>query len=240
MQFTKLTLAAAVAALIASPAAAANVDISGLTNSDLQTYTNGTSYPVGGNTVTINGVNFLLTTLGGNAGTTGVIQTPYDYSNSSVTIDVYQANVGTVYTLINSAFGLNPVQNGELVFHDSAGDSYTYNLVEGTNVRDHYDGSYINTVTNVYGTVTYPAPTGSPFTGDVRFDAQQIVLPAGFDSSTLTTIDFVGLATGGANGAPFLAAITTASAPSPTPGAGLAGVAAVLAWLAFAKRQKRA
>ncbi|ARN83179.1 hypothetical protein [Methylocystis bryophila] len=232
MQTTKLSLVAAVAAFIASPAAAASVDISGLTNADIQGYTNGSNYPLGGSTVTISGIGFQLTTLNGNPNSTGVIQTPS--GDSSFTINVNQANVGTVYTLINSGFGVLAGQNGALVFADSAGDSYTYNLTEGDNVRDHYNGLYINTAPNIFGT--------AQFNGDVRLDAQKIVLPVGFDSSTLTTITFEGLNAGIAGGEPFLAAITTqtAAAPGPTPGAGFAGIAALLAWVAFGKRQQRA
>jgi len=232
MRLTKLSLGAALAAFMASPAAAASVDISGLTNSNLQTYTDGNNYPLAGSTVTIGGVNFLLTSYLGNPNTTGVIQTPS--GNSSFTINVNQADVGTVYTLINSAFGEAGNQTGALVFADSAGDTYTYNLTEGDNVRDHYNGFFINTAPNVYGT--------AQFNGGVRLDAQQIVLPAGFDSSTLTTITFEGLNAGVPQGEPFIAAITTqtAGAPGPTPGAGLAGISAVVAWLAFAKRQQRA
>ncbi len=101
-------------------------------------------------------------------------------------------------------------------------------------MRDHYNGFLINTAPNVYGT--------AQFAGDVRLDAQRIVLPAGFDSSTLTTITFEGLGASVANGEPFLAAITTqtAATPGPTLGAGLGGIAALFAWVAFAKRQKRA
>ncbi len=104
MQLAKLSLAAALAAFFASPAAAGSVDISGLTNANLQTYTNGTNYPLAGSTVTIGGVDFQLATFGGDPATTGVIQTPE--GDSSFTIAVNLANVGTVYTLINSAFGV--------------------------------------------------------------------------------------------------------------------------------------
>ena len=80
------------------------VDISSLTNSNIQVYTDGTNYPLGGSTVTVNGVNFLLTTDQGVSGTTGVMRT----SGSGTTfspISVNQGDVTKVYTLINSAYG---------------------------------------------------------------------------------------------------------------------------------------
>ena len=203
MNSPKFALSAMLAlALSPSAAFAGSVDISGLVNADIQTYNNGSNYPLGGSTVNIGGVSFTLTAI--NGGGTGVIQTS---GNDSFTINVDQVGVSTVYTLINSAWGAVGTNNGSLVFTDAASDTYTYNLVEGTNVRDHYNGSFVNTATDLYGTAS--------FSGGVRLDAQQIVLPTAFASSTLTTITFNGINAVYPTGAPFLAAVTT-SVPEPS------------------------
>ena len=216
MNSPKFALSAMLAlALSPSAAFAGSVDISGLVNADIQTYNNGSNYPLGGSTVNIGGVSFTLAAI--NGGGTGVIQTS---GNDSFTINVDQVGVSTVYTLINSAWGAVGTNNGSLVFTDAASDTYTYNLVEGTNVRDHYNGSFVNTATDLYGTAS--------FSGGVRLDAQQIVLPTAFASSTLTTITFNGINAVYPTGAPFLAAVTT-SVPEPSTwtmlmlGVGLAG-----------------
>ena len=58
-------------------AAQTQIDLSSLTNSNMQTYTNGTNYPLAGSTVNITGasgpVSFTLSSEGGDADTTGAI-----------------------------------------------------------------------------------------------------------------------------------------------------------------------
>ena len=78
-------------------------------------------------------------------------------------------------------------------------------MVEGTNIRDHYNGFYNNTATDLFGT--------AQFNGGVRLDAQYFALPSQFAASPLTTITFSG---GNGGGEPFLAAVTVSSAvPEP-------------------------
>jgi hypothetical protein len=61
--------------LIATTASApaAQIDISGLVNSDLTTYSGGSNYPQNGGTLTVAGVTFQLATIGPN-NHTAVIQ----------------------------------------------------------------------------------------------------------------------------------------------------------------------
>jgi hypothetical protein len=224
-----LTLSAGLAS--AAHAAQFEVDLSSLTNANLQTYTDGTNYPTAGNTVSIGGISFLVSSDAGTAGTTGAIQvgSPSD----SFAVPVGQTGYSIVYVLVNSAFGVIDKSVGTLIFEDSAGETETAALKEGVNIRDHFT-EFNNVATEIYGTATYE--------GGVRFDAYEYVLPGGFAGNTLTSITLTGsLDTGIPNGQPFLAAVTLATGASPVPEpstwammiAGFAG----LGWLGFSRRR---
>ena len=105
---TKILLGASVLATLALPSAQADflqVDLSAQANADIQTYSGGSNYQVGGTTLTVGGVPFALTQDGGAAGTTGVVQIyPTDYTATSYTFTVPSGTHATeMYTLINSA-----------------------------------------------------------------------------------------------------------------------------------------
>ncbi|HEY6520765.1 MAG TPA: PEP-CTERM sorting domain-containing protein [Roseiarcus sp.] len=223
-----LTLSAGLAS--AAHAAQTQIDLSSLTNENIQTYTNGTNYPLAGSTVNINAASFTLSSMGG-PDTTGVIQA--NSPTDSFVIPINEAGYSIVYVLMNSAFGELGSTVGSLVFQDSAGDSDTISLEEGVNVRDHYI-DFNNVATEVYGTAQYP--------GDVKLDAYEYLLPASFAGNTLTSITLSGAPdTGSPNGEPFLAAVTLATGASPVPEpstwammiAGFAG----LGWLGFSRRR---
>jgi PEP-CTERM motif len=215
----------------AAHAAQSEIDLSSLTNANLQTYTDGTAYPTAGSTVTIGAASFLVSSDAGAAGTTGAIQV--SSPSDSFVIPVNQAGYSTVYVLVNSAFGVLGETVGSLVFQDSAGDTDTISLQEGINIRDHWT-AYNDVATDIYGTATYG--------GGVRFDAYEYVLPASFEGNTLTSITLSGAPdTNNPNGEPFLAAVTLATGASPVPEpstwammmAGFAG----LGWLGFTRRR---
>jgi hypothetical protein len=232
----KIVTSSAVALLLAAGlagaahAAQSQVDISGQVNANIQTYTNGTNYPLGPSSLSIKGIDFAISPFEG--GGTGVIQTgsPID----TYTISVDETGIKAVYTLINSAFGEAGFTTGALTFADSGGDSFTYDLTEGSNIRDHFNGFFVNDAPAAFGTAN--------FTGDVRLDAQQIVLPTSFWTSELTTITFAATSEWGSpDGEPFLAAVTTSTTlSSPVPElstwtmmiAGFAG----LGWLGYSRR----
>jgi hypothetical protein len=215
-------------ALGATGALAGPVDISGLVNANLKDVTDYNTdvglYPSGGSTVTINGVNFTLASFPGAANSLGVVQSPGvpvpgtgpGSGFSSYTFDVDLPNVSTVYTLINSVQGAVGEQVGYVTFEDSGGDSKTFYLTEGTNLRDWDYNIYNNAAPGVFGTANWGVCAG-PNTC-VRLDAQQFVLPAAFDASTLRSITFGSTANASfANGDPFLAAITaTSGVPEPS------------------------
>ena len=110
-------LSAAVCGLLASAVGASasqvQVDISGQVNADLSTYSGGTSYPAGGTTVGINGIDFNLATFPTTTDL-GVVQTIAVPGSSATALASYTfgglniVGVQTVYTLINSTFGQYP------------------------------------------------------------------------------------------------------------------------------------
>jgi PEP-CTERM motif len=220
----------------AAHAAQTQIDLSSLTNEDIQTYTNGTNYPLAGSTVNITGadgvVSFTLSSFEGAANTTGVIQA--NSTSDAFKIPINKAGYSIVYVLVNSAFGEIGSTVGSLTFRDSGGNSYTIFLDEGVNVRDHYI-DFNNVATEVYGTAEY--------SGDVKLDAYEYFLPAPFAGNTLASLTLDGqLHTGFPNGEPFIAGVTleTGGAPTvPEPStwvmmiAGFAG----LGWLGSSRRR---
>ena len=200
---TTAALAAGVLVLCAGRVAAAPVetpiDISGLVNANLQTYAGGGNYPVGPTSITVGTIPFNLA--GFSPSGTGIIQTPA--GNSTFTIPVGLANVTTVYGLINSAFGTSGDTVGSLVFTDSASHTFTDPLVEGANIRDHFNGVFNNSATDIFATACFGGSTCPD-----RLDAYQITLPASFAGNTLVSIMFNGSNAGNPQGQPFLAALT--------------------------------
>ena len=199
--------------LAASPSFADTVDLSGVVNNDLTTYTNGGVYPQTGGPITIGGINFNLSTL--TNGHTGVAQLSADPNGGtqSFTIPVNISGVGVVYTIVNSAFGAVPDYAGQITFNGLGGETFTYNYIEGDNVRDHATTSFNISAPNVFAT----DDLGS---GD-RLDVQQIFLPAALANDTITSIvfsydDSLGNTVPG-DGEAFLAAITTAPAVAAVP-----------------------
>jgi hypothetical protein len=212
----------AVVLLAATSATAGTVDLTGLVNSDLVfNYTNGTMYPTNGGPLTVGGIGFQLATLGnGNTGVIGGVN-----PITLVNIPVGQSGIGAVYTLINSAFGAAGTVIGQLDFNFTGGSVFHYTLIEGLNVRDHYQGGFANTA---------PAVAASVYFGDgsVRLDMQAIILPLVLSSLTLESVDFRGFGQG-VGGEPFLAAMT--ALPTPLPGALLlfasgTGLLGLLGW----------
>ena len=139
----------AVLSVTSAQAAKMTLDISGLTNASAGNLTNGASYPLGGSTISIGGVNFTLATDMNNVAQ--IIQTGtgdpnfFPQSPGPYTIDVGVAGVQTVYAIINSAFGAANADVGSLTFQGAnPADTLTFNLTEGVNIRDHYTNSGFN------------------------------------------------------------------------------------------------
>jgi hypothetical protein len=170
-------------------------------NGDIRTWTDGGAYAgLFPSSQVFSGVPFSLQESGGNDVFVGV---------GSTTIKVGVFGVTDVYTLINTAWGTAGANVGSITFNGSM-DSYTVNLIEGDNVRDHYYASYVNSTTASYVT---QAVVGINAPGNSHLDMQDFVLPTSFQSQTLNSIVFN--STGGGAGSPFLAGLTVAAVPEP-------------------------
>lgn len=179
-------------------AMATEVDLSSFVNANLTTYFDGSVYPPNGGPITIGGIDFNLAGYPG--GGTGIVQAAAGHSDS-YSIPIGGAGVTTVYTVMNSAFGVAPFTIGSLTFTGSGGASYVYDLTEGDNIRDHATTFYNDSAPNIFAT--------KDFGGGDHLDVQKIVLPSIFASQILTNVTFNALDNG--NGDPFLAAITTST-----------------------------
>ncbi len=204
----QLVVAVLVTMIGQSQAALLQVPIDGHANSNLRAYTNGGVYPIAPTTITVGAVPFDLAPLAGSANSLGIIQSPSTGIDVTIAADVVGAT--KVYTLINSAFGSFGSTNGRLEFTGTGGATATYNLVQGFNIRDHYNDGFNNVVND-------PTVVTRSFGGGVRLDRQTFVLPSVFSGETLTGIRFVGYASPGLSGRPFLAAMTIENAPAPEP-----------------------
>jgi hypothetical protein len=185
------------------------VPIDSLTNGDLRTYTNGTNYPIAPTILNVGGVDFSLVPFGMAPNSLGLIQTPVGPSLFTISTNIFGPN--TVYTLINSAFGEFGAVNGRLEFVGTGGAFASFDLTQGFNIRDHFNGFFNNIVTD-------PTIVTANFGGDVRLDRQTFVLPASFSTQTLTEIRLVGTNSGNpGEGEAFLAAATVQTPASAVP-----------------------
>ena len=166
---TAATLATVV---VTAPARAALVDLAPYVDNDISGYTDGSAYPAPG-VATVGGVQFLLAGFGGG---TGIIRGP---ANTPVTIAIGQTGVASVYLIVNSADGGQTGSDvGSIVFNGTNAATETVDLIEGTNIRDHYSGAFNNATGNLYATENYP--------GGAHFDVYRYDLPT-FAGQTLTS-----------------------------------------------------
>jgi hypothetical protein len=180
------------------------IDLSGLVNSDLTTYTGGSNYPQHGGPITVDGIPFELATIGAQQDT-AVVQTSgtQDFSIPVDTFGVTSADV-----LVNSADGSCGTDVGGIDFVGSSA-TYSYKLTEGVNVRDHFGGAFCNSAGDITGTASFGD-------GADRLDLDSIELPPSFANQTLEAIDFKGFGEGQL-GDPFLAAATLDPDPAAVP-----------------------
>lgn len=203
-----------VGCLTAGASAAVSVDFNAQVNADITTLTGGSGYPPSGGTVTVGGIDHQL------AVTTSNRTGSMSFVNETRTVPINVFGVSEVYTLINSTVGAFGQLNGQVEVHGSGGLVQTLTLIQGDNIRDHFNGNFNNVAPNLNSSLAYP--TG------VRFDQQRIVLDPTFHTATLTEIRFVGQNNFGNNGNPMLQSLSLRLVPEP---ASLAIVAAGLAGL---------
>jgi hypothetical protein len=148
----------------------------------------------------------------------------------TLTIPVGIYGVSTVYTLMNTAVGQLGAQVGTLTAVGSDGATQSFALIEGDNIRDHFYGNYVNTISANYVTLNV---AGSDQPGTAHLDMQAFKLNSEFSQQTLTSITFIG-AGGNPQGVPFIAGLTVSAVPEPS---------TLLMWLAgislFACRAKK-
>lgn len=222
-------LACVVAALSTGVSAASGafvtVDLSMQVNADIRTYTAGDNYPVGGSIADFGGVPFQTTLQDANDSSFGVIQLPVTEQPSSFSLAVEIGGAATLFTLANSAFGQFGALNGTLEVFGTNGAYASFDLIQGDNLRDHFNGVYNNTASN-------PTNFATDFGGGARLDRQRFDLPAVFAGETVNELRFSGTGSS-ATGAAFLAGATFELIPSP----GAASVA-MLAGMAGLRRRR--
>ena len=188
-------------------------------NLDIRTATDGATYnPLFPGTQTWNGTPFQLA-VDANGHTI--------FSIGVLDIAVGIFGVTQAYSIINSGFGAFGSNNGSMEFFGTNGSYYKVDLIQGTNIRDHYDGFFNNTIDNVTAIAAFNVGPGR-----ARFDEQIYNLPAAFANETLNTIRFTSIDLG-ASGQAFITAATVHTADAqalPEP----ASMALVLAGLGMA------
>ncbi len=171
-------------------------------NADIRSWSDGGTYsPLFPSSQNLAGVPFNFQ-LDGNG------QTVFNAGSLSIPVNVF--GVTNVYTLINTAWGSQDANVGAVTFYGSNGDIYKVDLIEGGNVRDHYYGGFVNTITDPNVTL---AVWGPNVPGRAHLDMQDFALPGVFATETLVSMTFD--STGGGAGSPFLAGATVAAVPEP-------------------------
>ena len=214
--FNALALGALATLSLSSAASAGQIDLSPYVNTDIHGYTSGADYPVG--QVTIGGIGFNLAPIGRDGA--GIIQLG---NGSSVSIADNESGVNIAYVIVNSGFGSAGSNIGNLTFFGAGAAQVSFDLIEGVNVRDHFNGVFNNVATGVFATQDYD--------GGNRYDVYRYDISA--LGGTLTSIGFSSTNVDFVQGQPFLAAVTTAGGvPEPASWAmmllGFGGLGAVM------------
>lgn len=215
-------------------------------NTNMRTFTDGSVYnnlwPTSGSPnpnvlMTAGGIPFAFAQ-SPTSGNTAFIGTFGTMSTLTMTVD--QTGISDVYTLINATYSQTTSGNtvGSVVLNFAGGVSVTESLVSGSNIRDHYFGSFVNTTTA--SNVTQAAfETNTP--GTAHLDMQTWAVPSADKGLELLNVEFITTPNAGVD--PLLAAATvgkvTASVPEPSTSVLLlSGLGALLA--RFRRRQSAA
>jgi hypothetical protein len=138
----------------------------------------------------------------------------FDVIDGTVTIDVPDLiGVTDVYTLMNAYYP----RGGDIAtveFVGSAGATQTYTLVDGTDIRDEYQGSYLNTIngTTTQNAYTFVNPSSS-FQGTYVSDEQDFSIDSTIQDQGLVAVEITQLSC--YSGEPLLLAATASTDPDP-------------------------
>ncbi len=179
-----------------------NINISSYVTDNIRTWTDGTNYPFGGHYTNCAGITFYLAGFPGITNGLGVVYTGLGSVAAPKTnsFPVSMTNAVTVYTLMNSDTGKLGITNGTLDFYGAQGAHASFNLVQGLNLRDHFNGTYQNVVSSNIMSLYWGGK-------NVRLDCQGWMLPTNFFSQALTNIQVRSFGNN-PNGIPVVAAIT--------------------------------
>ena len=180
-----------------------NVIIGSYVTDNIRTWTSGTNYPFGGFYTNYSGITFYLAAYPGITNGLGIVLSGLGTVATPKTnnFPVNVTNAVTVYTLMNSEYGQLGKTNGTLEFYCSQGAHASFNLVQGFNLRDHYNGTFQNTISSNVMSLYWGASKS------VRLDCQGWLLPTNFYSQTLTNIQVRSFGND-PNGIPTITAIT--------------------------------
>jgi hypothetical protein len=180
-----------------------NVILSPYLTDDIRTWTSGTNYPTGGVYTNCAGISFFLAAFPSITNGLGVVVSGLGSVSAPRTnnFPVNVTNAVTVYTLMNSEYGKAGFTNGTLEFYGAQGAHASFYLVQGFNLRDHYNGGDNNVVTSNLMSLYWGANK------QVRLDCQGWMLPTNFFPQVLTNIQVRSFGNN-PNGIPTVAAIT--------------------------------
>jgi hypothetical protein len=249
MKASALVLAALALTALSARAQFTEIDITGQTSANLQGYTLGFNYPLGGAQINVNGVPFGIATEQGMPGTTGIVQSPdlgpenfpsglpgaFSYSFPVPA----NTHATALYTLINSAYGEPGTQLGMVTVTGTGGETAVLNLIEGGNVRDHNNDGFDNTVSDPnVASIYFLGGLAAPDSPS-RLDRQVLDLPATFAGDTIASITFSGDAAGYPGGDAFLAGVTLGNGTVPDNALPLPVILAALGLVALSHRAIR-
>jgi hypothetical protein len=132
------------------------------------------------------------------------------FAGGSLTIPVNVYRVNKAYTIINSSWGQIGTTVVKIEFIGSGTAYYKADLIEGKNIRDHFDGQFNNVIDGINA---WPAFNNGP--GKARLDMQVYTLPSSFSHETLKNIVFTSYNLGQPLGNPFIAAATVENSVPP-------------------------
>jgi hypothetical protein len=161
----------------------------------------------------------MLAELNNNPNTTGIVQGggASRLGSFNYTFLVPGGTKATVlYTLLNTTAGTSGSNVGSIVVTGTGGETATLSLIEGSNIRDHNNDGFANTLSDPTVLPTYFL-NGAPTTQSIqtRLDRQQLVLPVTFAGDTIASITFEGVADP-TTGAAFLTGLTLENVPEPS------------------------